>query len=337
MAHRPNTTSTSPKKWSASARTLGTSGRPSCRCRSAWRCWTPMRQRREAGGGKGVQDGQPEDGRCHRVERFGGDSRRQRVQERGGGRRVAVQQPGKRGGFGGREHKLPLFSARTRAMLVRLTPWRQPACSARSPPAAAEGVASMRRLTWMVCVGVVAMTVVVPRAQDSGGRPRCQPDEWPTFRAGTRLATIDAVVVDDQGRQVTDLKPVRLRDRRARERHPSTTGDVRACRSCADGARAQRAPPRARSVPGAPPGVADARGRWRSGAIAGGTGPHVDDAPTRACSPSSSTTSACRSRAPPPSGAMLTRYVDTQIAAGRSRRHHPPAGGVETMQHSRVW
>ena len=67
----------------------------------------------------------------------------------------------------------------------------------------------MRRLTWMVCVGVVAMTVVVPRAQvpDAPQPGPINPDDWPTFKAGTRLATIDAVVVDDQGRQVTDLKP----------------------------------------------------------------------------------------------------------------------------------
>ncbi|HWJ57605.1 MAG TPA: hypothetical protein VNR90_15300, partial [Vicinamibacterales bacterium] len=65
----------------------------------------------------------------------------------------------------------------------------------------------MRRLTWMVCLGVMALTVVVPRAQDMQGPATIRPDEWPTFRAGTRLATIDAVVVDGQGRQVTDLKP----------------------------------------------------------------------------------------------------------------------------------
>ena len=34
-----------------------------------------------------------------------------------------------------------------------------------------------------------------------------QPTDTPTFRVGTRLATIDAVVVDDKGQHVTDLKP----------------------------------------------------------------------------------------------------------------------------------
>src|SRR5215203_615556 len=67
----------------------------------------------------------------------------------------------------------------------------------------------MRRLTWMVYLGVMAMTVVVPRAQvpETPQARTINPDDWPTFKAGTRLATIDAVVVDDQGRQATDLKP----------------------------------------------------------------------------------------------------------------------------------
>ena len=62
----------------------------------------------------------------------------------------------------------------------------------------------MRPLTSMVCVGVVAMTVVVPRAQVPEAQ---QPTDTPTFRVGTRLATIDAVVVDGKGQHVTDLKP----------------------------------------------------------------------------------------------------------------------------------
>ena len=74
----------------------------------------------------------------------------------------------------------------------------------------------MRRLTWMVCAGVVASTVVVPRAQDLQGPAAIRPDEWPTFRAGTRLATIDAVVVDDSGPSGHRPEAVRLRDRRAR-------------------------------------------------------------------------------------------------------------------------
>ena len=51
------------------------------------------------------------------------------------------------------------------------------------------------------------------RARNATGRIVAQQaatpafDDQPTFRVGTRLATIDAVVVDDKGRHVTDLKP----------------------------------------------------------------------------------------------------------------------------------
>jgi VWFA-related protein len=48
--------------------------------------------------------------------------------------------------------------------------------------------------------------------QDAPAAPRSTrgteaPQDTPTFRVGTRLATVDAVVVDDQGRHVTDLSP----------------------------------------------------------------------------------------------------------------------------------
>jgi len=63
----------------------------------------------------------------------------------------------------------------------------------------------MRRLTWMVYLGVMATTVVVPRAQvpETPQAGTINPDDWPTVKAGTRLALSDAVVVDDHGRQVT--------------------------------------------------------------------------------------------------------------------------------------
>jgi VWFA-related protein len=55
---------------------------------------------------------------------------------------------------------------------------------------------------------VVAGAVVAGLRAQAPGRPPApiSPDEWPTFRAGTRLATVDAVVVDERGRHVTDLK-----------------------------------------------------------------------------------------------------------------------------------
>jgi VWFA-related protein len=70
----------------------------------------------------------------------------------------------------------------------------------------------MRRLVVMVCLGVLAGLGVAVRAgsppQEPNPAPQpIRPDEWPTFKTGTRLGTIDAVVVDDQGRQVTDLTP----------------------------------------------------------------------------------------------------------------------------------
>jgi VWFA-related protein len=64
------------------------------------------------------------------------------------------------------------------------------------------------RLTCAVCLGVFAAAVAVPRAQTPDQQPRTiSPDDQPTFRVGTRIATIDAVVVDKDGRHVTDLTP----------------------------------------------------------------------------------------------------------------------------------
>ena len=67
----------------------------------------------------------------------------------------------------------------------------------------------MRRSTWMVCAGVVVLSIVVSRAQEQQPAPPAPPSQLdaPTFRVGTRLATIDAVVVDAEGRHVTDLTP----------------------------------------------------------------------------------------------------------------------------------
>jgi VWFA-related protein len=61
------------------------------------------------------------------------------------------------------------------------------------------------RIPWLATVAIVlaglgAGVVVI------GQEPQA-PTDGPTFRIGTRLATIDAVVVDDKGRHVTDLTP----------------------------------------------------------------------------------------------------------------------------------
>ena len=63
----------------------------------------------------------------------------------------------------------------------------------------------MNRRYWLACLGAVAVSLAGVQAQVSPQPPA--PDQTPTFRVGTRLATIDAVVVDDQGRHVTDLRP----------------------------------------------------------------------------------------------------------------------------------
>ncbi len=55
---------------------------------------------------------------------------------------------------------------------------------------------------------VTAVAAVVAGADAFGaGQEPPAPADRPTFRVGTRLATIDAVVVDAKGQHVTDLKP----------------------------------------------------------------------------------------------------------------------------------
>ncbi|MEO5820056.1 MAG: VWA domain-containing protein [Vicinamibacteraceae bacterium] len=52
----------------------------------------------------------------------------------------------------------------------------------------------------------VVLALFAGRAIVSSQEPQA-PTDGPTFRVGTRLATIDAVVVDDKGQHVTDLRP----------------------------------------------------------------------------------------------------------------------------------
>ena len=63
-----------------------------------------------------------------------------------------------------------------------------------------------RRVTAVAGATAVVLALVGGRAILASQAPQA-PAEAPTFRVGTRLATIDAVVVDDKGRHVTDLKP----------------------------------------------------------------------------------------------------------------------------------
>ena len=65
----------------------------------------------------------------------------------------------------------------------------------------------MRRLAWMGSIAVVAASIAAPLAQQPDPPRPAAPQEGPTFRVDARLATIDAVVVDEDGRHVTDLTP----------------------------------------------------------------------------------------------------------------------------------
>ena len=124
------------------------------------------------------------------------------------------------------------------------------------------------------------------------------PADGPTFRVGTRLATIDAVVVDDKGQHVTDLKP---EDFEIVERGKSqAVRQVVYVQVIGPDGRPVFQP----TVSGAPAAAASpaspdaARGRGRSPPAAGS---RPASAPA-GCWRSSSTISASRTRAPPTSG-----------------------------------
>jgi VWFA-related protein len=183
----------------------------------------------------------------------------------------------------------------------------------------------MRPLTSMVCVGVVAMTVVVPRAQVPEAQ---QPTDAPTFRVGTRLATIDAVVVDGRGQHVTDLKP---EDFEIVER-----GKSQAVRQAVyvqvigpDGRPVSQPTMSATPAPGASQSPADAAARSRP--LAGGNGLASGERAARVLAIvvddlglSHESTAYVRM--------MLTRYVDTKIAPGDLVAIIRTAGGVGTLQ-----
>ena len=68
----------------------------------------------------------------------------------------------------------------------------------------------MRRLRLAATALALATCLLAPgvTARPGAQAPEPQaPGGQPTFRAGTRLATFDAVVTDDKGRHVTDLTP----------------------------------------------------------------------------------------------------------------------------------
>ena len=183
---------------------------------------------------------------------------------------------------------------------------------------------TMRRT--LSAVVIVAGLAVGVRGQQATGTPQTPPGQ-PTFRVGTRLATIDAVVVDDQGRHVTDLTP---NDFEIVERGKvQTVRQVLYVRTVAapDGTTSAAVPP-----PAAPAGPGAGIDSGRSRRLA--TGASMLASPERASRVialvvddlglSFESTAAVRR--------MLNKYVDTKIAPGDLVAIIRTAGGVGALQ-----
>ncbi len=183
----------------------------------------------------------------------------------------------------------------------------------------------MRRRTWMVCLGVVAVSVSALRAQVPGQPPATiGNDEWPTFKAGTRLATVDAVVVDAQGRQVTDLKPsdFEVLERGATPRiHQAVYIRV----GLADSGPAVASMPPSPERPAATPRSRPlATGPLTTGRVSTRSNPRVLALVVDDLGLSFESTASVRR--------MLTRYVETQLEPGNLVAIIRTAGGVGTLQ-----
>ena len=182
----------------------------------------------------------------------------------------------------------------------------------------------MRRRTWMVCLGVVAVSVSALRAQIPGQSPATiGNDEWPTFKTGTRLATIDAVVVDRQGRQVTDLRPsdFEIVERGATPRiHQAVYIRVGA----ADSGPASASMPSPATAAGTPRARPLATGSLTTGRMSTASNPRVLALVVDDLGLSFESTAAVRR--------MLTRYVDTQVQPGDLVAIIRTAGGVGALQ-----
>ncbi|MEO5820055.1 MAG: VWA domain-containing protein [Vicinamibacteraceae bacterium] len=188
----------------------------------------------------------------------------------------------------------------------------------------------MHRRTWMVCLGVVAASLTGVRGQtpDTPRPAPINPGDWPTFKAGTRLATIDAVVIDDQGRQITDLKPS---DFEVVERGatPKIHQAVYIRVGAADGGAAMATvPPPPASPPGSAPGAPRARplatGTLTTGRVSTTANPRVLAIVVDDLGLSFESTAYVRQ--------MLTRYVETQVQPGDLVAIIRTAGGVGTLQ-----
>jgi VWFA-related protein len=184
------------------------------------------------------------------------------------------------------------------------------------------------RRTWMVCLGVIALSLGALRAQIPGQPPATiGNDEWPTFKAGTRLATIDAVVVDDRGRQVADLKPS---DFEVVERGatPKIHQAVYIRVGVADSGPAVATRPAPASPSGTAPAIPRARplatGALTAGRLSTTSNPRVLALVVDDLGLSFESTAAVRR--------MLTRYVETEVQPGDLVAIIRTAGGVGALQ-----
>ncbi len=151
------------------------------------------------------------------------------------------------------------------------------------------------------------------------------PLDGPTFRVGTRLATIDAVVVDRDGKHVTDLTPddfevvERGKSQAVRQAlYVQVIGpDGRPVPALA--AAAAPSPPAATTTPDRPRLLAGARGLAAADRTGRVIAIVVDDLGL-----SFESTAAVRT--------MLARYVETSIAPGDLVAIIRTAGGVGTLQ-----
>jgi VWFA-related protein len=183
-------------------------------------------------------------------------------------------------------------------------------------------------------VTAVAAVVAGADAFGAGQEPPASADR-PTFRVGTRLATIDAVVVDANGQHVTDLTPedfeIVERGKRQTVRQvvyvqvigpdgrpvpppvaPAAPADAAVAAPAAPGAPGGEAAPRARPLAGGT-GLVSAERAGRVVAIV------VDDL-------------GLSFRSTVDVRTMLTRYVDAHVAPGDLVAIIRTAGGVGTLQ-----
>ena len=189
-----------------------------------------------------------------------------------------------------------------------------------------SGSSSRVRIVASVAVAA-ALAVLGGRATVATQEPQA-PADAPTFRVGTRLATIDAVVVDGKGQHITDLKP---EDFEIIER-----GKSQAVRQVVyvqvigpDGRPVFQPTIGATPAPATPQSPADAEARSRP--LAGGNGLASGARAARVLAIvvddlglSHESTAYVRM--------MLTRYVDTKIAPGDLVAIIRTAGGVGTLQ-----